>query len=341
MKINLIISFLRFKVKFSYDLFMNKRNEKIFLIATPVHGNLGDQAIVMAEYKFLKEYYPNKKIIEVRNTDYQRFSNIIIRKIKNDDWIVIDGGGNLGTLWPDEDDKIGQILQQCCKNKIIIFPQTCFYELDNDGLYRLEKNRAIYNNCENLIVMLRDKNSFDFFSENFGKTKAIFTPDIVLSLHLDNGLAERKGVLLCLRKDKEKVGDKVDIEEIKRFLIKKNIEFSFVDTVINKTVTSNNREKEVNQKWNEFKSSKIVITDRLHGMIFSAITGTPCIAIDNYSKKVSGVYYKWLSHLPYLKMIEDNDGLKNEILFFCNSDATTYDFYLEFCFKDIYKEINL
>ena len=51
-----------------------------------------------------------------------------------------------------------------------------------------------------------------------------------------------------------------------------------------------------------FSEVKLVITDRLHGMLFSAITHTPCIAIDNLSRKVSGVY-EWIKALPYVKII--------------------------------------
>ncbi len=43
------------------------------------------------------------------------------------------------------------------------------------------------------------------------------------------------------------------------------------------------RMEELNSKFAEFLSSGLVITDRLHGMIFAAITGTPCIALDNKS----------------------------------------------------------
>ena len=46
--------------------------------------------------------------------------------------------------------------------------------------------------------------------------------------------------------------------------------------------------------WKNFSSSKIVITDRLHGLIFSKITSTPCIAIDNSNNKIRETYNAWL-----------------------------------------------
>ncbi|MNE93367.1 putative pyruvyl transferase EpsI [compost metagenome] len=47
-----------------------------------------------------------------------------------------------------------------------------------------------------------------------------------------------------------------------------------------------------------------MITDRLHGMIFAAITSTPCIALGNYNYKVVGSY-EWIKHLGYIKFTND------------------------------------
>ena len=34
----------------------------------------------------------------------------------------------------------------------------------------------------------------------------------------------------------------------------------------------------------EIGKRKVVVTDRLHGMIFCAITGTPCVVFSNYNQ---------------------------------------------------------
>jgi pyruvyl transferase EpsI len=64
-------------------------------------------------------------------------------------------------------------------------------------------------------------------------------------------------------------------------------------------VTQAMRDEQLQAKWQEFAASRLVITDRLHAMIFAVITGTACIAVDNKSKKVSGVY-EWLQDVPYV-----------------------------------------
>ena len=49
-----------------------------------------------------------------------------------------------------------------------------------------------------------------------------------------------------------------------------------------------------------YSGCELVITDRLHGMLFSAITNTPCIVFDNSYGKISSLYDTWL---------KDNNGI--------------------------------
>ena len=290
-----------------------KNNEKVaVIIATPVHGNLGDQAIVMAEKQMLASLgYGKNKVVEVPNPIYLKERTFLQKFIKNSDWIIIDGGGNLGSLWPWEDDKISQIISDYPNNKITIFPQTIYYGNTKADQVRLEKNRAIYEQHKQLNIFFRDYQSYSYFINNFPKTKAFYSPDVVLYMQRMKSKAERKGALLCLRKDIEKVLEDKDIQEMRKFLASKGINYSYTTTVIDKKVTARTRERELMKKWNEFSSAQIVITDRLHGMIFAAITGTPCVALDNKSKKVSGVY-SWLRDLPYIRCVNTIEELKVE-----------------------------
>ena len=48
---------------------------------------------------------------------------------------------------------------------------------------------------------------------------------------------------------------------------------------------------------------ELVITDQLYGMLFSVITGTPCIALSNKDKELDGVY-EWIKRLGIVKRIQ-------------------------------------
>ncbi len=301
-KLKKLLSRVKWYFKIKKMLTMKKNREgKILLLATPTHGNLGDQAIVYAEMKMLKKIYPQKDIIEIPNGCYIGYGEYIRRFISEDDIVVIDGGGNLGTLWPNEDDKITDIINRFCSNKIIVFPQTCYYDGSEEAAKRIEKNRQIYGQAKDLTVMLRDWSSFELFGKLFPKVKIVYIPDIVLSLKPDI-LGERNGVAICFREDREKTVNPKDAEYIKEIL--GGYTFKEFSTVINGTVTDENRKEKLYEKWNELAGAKLIICDRLHAMIFALITKTPCIAIDNKSHKVSGTY-DWIKDAPYIFFAKD------------------------------------
>jgi exopolysaccharide biosynthesis predicted pyruvyltransferase EpsI len=291
------------------------RKPRTFLLATPEHGNLGDHAIVYAEKAYFRKQGKISSLVEVRNDLWLRFTDIIATRIKPQDTIVIDGGGNLGTLWPNEDDKITDIISWFKDNEIIVFPQTCYYDNSPGAKARLERNKEVYAAANNLTVMLRDKASYDFFSANFAGVKAVLTQDIVFSVDDAPKLpaSKRNGVLLCFRADLEKVMDFDLKQNIIRHLTANGIAFWETNTLIGKRVTPINRNRELRKKWREFSSARLVITDRLHGMIFAVITETPCIALDNKSGKVSGSY-EFIKDLGYVRFCRETKDVISSII---------------------------
>ena len=76
-----------------------------------------------------------------------------------------------------------------------------------------------------------------------------------------------------------------------------------MDTVGEKKTRETRREG-LKEFFDQLRRAEIVVTDRLHGMIFCALTGVPCIALDNSYRKVSGAY-DWLKPLEYIHYIKD------------------------------------
>ena len=113
--------------KNNIELLKDTNEEKrIILFCTPEHGNLGDHAIAIAQHKFLKENYPEIKVIEITSNFYLKKKEKIKKLIKNEDILIISGGGFLGSLWLNEEDIVRDIIKNFTENKIIIFPQTIF-----------------------------------------------------------------------------------------------------------------------------------------------------------------------------------------------------------------------
>ena len=309
-KIYLNIKKINIKIKLKKML---TRNEKktIFLIGSPLHGNIGDHAISMAERKLL-ENIKEKTVIEIPGEYYNLCPNYIKKRVKENDIILITGGGFIGSLWLNEENMVRNVIETFNNNRIIIMPQTVYFENSEEGKRELEVSKSIYEYHPDLWLFVREKRSFMYCKKNLDKIKNIFlVPDIVTYLDYQSPREKRSGVLFCLRKDKEKVISDEKINKIIAELKTKKLDVKNTTTVINKRISMKNRKKVVENKLMEFKKSNLVITDRLHGMIFAAITATPCIAMDNLSGKVKGVY-EWFKALGYIKFVTNIDDMINE-----------------------------
>ena len=134
-------------------------------------------------------------------------------------------------------------------------------------------------------------------------------PDMVFTLNESHDTLERDGCLWCMRNDVERTLTDEQEGKLKQQLVDiygDNIKES--NTVLSYDVSVEKREEELKRKFNEFKSAKLVVTDRLHGMVFAAITGTNCIVINSKSPKMKGCY-DWIKDLDYISFIDDVENI--------------------------------
>lgn len=301
---------IKVRNKIVKQLKKNKK-QKFVLLGTPLHGNLGDQAIVLKEYEFLKDNFANAEIIEIPRYYYDLLAATLKTYISSTDLILIHGGGYLGTIWLSEELFVRKVIELFQNNKIIIFPQTVSYEKSDFGKQEPLKAQQIYSKHKNLTIFARECNSYNFLKENFN-CNIYLTPDIVLygSNSIIKNSSRRETVVFCFRKDKEKKLTDEQINSIKNCQRLQEFEPLFVDTVVNYNVFSKTRKKEVEKKLEIFSQAKIVVTDRLHGMIFAAVTGTPCVAMSNSNGKVKAVY-EWIKDFEYIKYSESPDDFED------------------------------
>lgn len=320
---------------------IHKNKEKaIVFISTPTHGNLGDQAIVNAQYLFFENLGKKNNIVEVTSAEYSVNAGRIQKFINEDDVIVIDGGGNIGTLWIWEEQKMHDIIKRFPNNPMFIFPQTAFYSSDEEGKNALAIAKAVYGSHKKLTVFCRDEVTYKLFQTEFMGINALYVPDIVLFTNNAQKKTVRKKILLCFRSDKERILSFKFRCELEKYLEKFGYDIGSTDTVISNNVSKNTREIFLKDKWNEFSSAKLVVTDRLHGMIFSTITGTPCIAFDNISHKVRDGY-EWIKPIKYVKFCECSHTIYEELDKMLHFEDTDYDrSYLEKHFEIIKEEVS-
>ncbi len=287
------------------------REEKgkcIFIFNSPTHGNLGDHAIAVAQRQILEKYVDKYHIVEITTELCFEISDVVKRNIQNDDVLIISGGGFIGTLWWLEQMSVLNALEFGKNNPLIILPQTVFFSKDDYGAKALAKFKTRINQCNNIQIFLRDEKSYKFMIEQVVENKEIchLNCDLVTFIQADVIKQDKKNVLFCFRTDKEKLEHKA-IDEIKNRLIELGYEINYTDTVLDRKIyTVEERNELVKEKFAQFSKYNLVVTDRLHGMLFAVVSNSPCLAFDNVSRKISGVYDATLNAVPYVVCTDGN-----------------------------------
>lgn len=303
-----------------FILYLNATNkENIYLIGTPDHSNIGDNAIAYAEIEFLKSMgIKEGHIKELTVREYNRYNHVIEKRLGSTKRLVfLHGGGNMGNQWLIEEEFRRKVLQELISNPIIMFPQTFYYTDDEEGRKECQKSISYYNNREQFIISAREKTSYELMKKYYPEAEVLLMPDIVLSLpapKLEMQHSLRKGVLFILRNDGERTLTDSERELLFSECVKNGYQVS--DMHCQEQDFKKNRKRIVSEKLKQFSEAELVITDRLHGMVFAAISGTRCIVFTNYNHKIIGTY-EWLSFLPYVKFarnVAEAQAYKDELL---------------------------
>lgn len=304
-------------------VFAQRGDKNIILINTHEYINIGDHLITEATYALLQAYYPDYTILEITANHFALEREMLKGCIQKGDVLVIVGGGYLGSLWlTNGEHNVQAIVKDYPNNRIVVFPQSMYYEDNDEGARELITAREIYSKHNNLHIVLRDERSYFFATKMMpSNVKNYYFPDTALCYPYENA-SERKKVALCIRQDKESVIDKgIVTEKVISLACRLGTEAVATDMMSPEVYPIEYRNEVVACKLEEFSEYKLVVTDRLHCMIMCAITGTPCVAIDNVSGKVSGVY-KWIEKLSYIRIMEDLSQLENMAAEVFNADIT-------------------
>ena len=298
------------EIMFNLNLFFyhNTHKPKIVLLLTPQYLNFGDHGIAVEERKLLKRLCPDKKILEINYTFYQFWPNIVKNIINDEDTIVITGGGYMGDLCLQLQLSVNEIFKTYSKYKIILAPQTIYFKEEQSEA--LKQFKRLLTHHGNVYVFAREENTIHLLTEIFGLnygTQCALMPDLVLFLNASHLYSKKRknNIGLCIRNDHERTITDETLAEIKKQLAagpQKICKIKMAYNHVEIPIWISNLF--VRKKLKQYANKDLIITDRLHGMIFAAITGTPCIVFDNVSKKISGVY-RWIQTLDYIKLVNN------------------------------------
>lgn len=294
------------------------------LLDTPNYKNIGDNLIWAGELAFLKRFSFN--MIYAANMYLCNFN-----KIPQHSTILLQGGGNFGDMWRPSQEFRNKVVENCKQNKIIIFPQTVFY--NNKTL--LKKDAQLFSQHPDLTICARDHISFAILKQHFSRNNIFLLPDMAFCLQLDKHISniETGKVLLMKRVDKElntdidiqhiiskikKAGKKMDIKDWPTYNLGKQAERvdAITDTIqrkISERMISipvagrlvdnryglkrrNNLDRYIKTGISFTNEYDEVYATRLHGYILSVLLNKKVHIIDNSYGKNSSFYNTWMKN---------------------------------------------
>lgn len=256
-------------------------------------NNLGDVAISLSIEKFATTYFPDYTLLQIPLYETLSYISPVNKNINPDDIIFLVGGGNMGDMYEDIEFYRQTIIRKFPDNLIISFPQSIFFSSEKKAL----KSSSIYNRHRHLIILGRDNVSYQRMQQLYPSCKVLLMPDIVMTLNKVSD-TERSGLLLCLRNDWEKCNHDKEVSDLIARCGDSDIER--IDNMVSTRVSLAEKEQYIDSHLEHFRRAKLLITDRLHGMIFGYITATPTLFLDNSTKKISACY-EWISSCRYVQ----------------------------------------
>lgn len=286
----------------------------------PYHINIGDTLIWQGTLDFLADK-PYKML------DFGSSSTASLEELSEKTVILLHGGGNFGDIYASSQDFRKHVVKTYEKNKIIILPQTIYFE-DKEK----EKNDfQIFSKHENLYLCVRDHESYELALKYLNKEKVLLLPDMAFCIKeesLKKGVSTGKK-LLMKRVDLEaiEVNDKY-LKEVDKQSDWPTFEKHSLKSLYLRLLLRMNR-KEFNAGYgkktqlskyiddyamNYFRkyllktgigfinSYDVVYTTRLHGCILSLLLNKEIILLDNSYGKNKAYYNVWLKGCENIKV---------------------------------------
>lgn len=303
----------KYKNGLQENYYENSEEAIIYFIGTPNHPNIGDHAIAIATLEFINDMMPGVKVREISRDDFATRLPDLKRKISAKDIIVLQGGGNMGNVYWMNERVRWEVIKNFPDNRIIIFPETVYYEKTAFGQAEQKISEEIYNKHNKLTICARERASFDIMKKLYPNCNVILTPDIVCYTDKWKEVYNRHGALLMLRGDIEK--SIADSNAVCAVVESRGYDISYTDMMCQQKgyIGKHNRDRIVDDKIAQVAKAELVVTDRLHGMILAAITETPCVVFWGYNHKIKSYYDTWFKDVSYIELIDDIEELESAI----------------------------
>lgn len=305
----------------------------VVLIDYPNTTNVGDSLIWLGEWAYLKSRQVNIQYV----CDIHHYSAKQLRKVITDDTIILlHGGGNFGTVWPELQLFRIQVLKDFADVKTIQFPQSIFF--DEPSMLVKETATAIESHSD-FTLLTRGNPSFIFAKEMFACT-TFLCPDMAFFIGaLSVPTTPSHEVFALSRTDHEKSAGRLD--QVIKLLSPQSLlsddwlnpdihekvlyKIEYYTRQLRRVVDPNNRlmariwtflsHCRLKRGVRLLSQGEFVLTDRLHVHILATLMNKPHILVDNSYGKLGRFYHTWCHDNPVSFFIHDVSSLSTDRYF--------------------------
>lgn len=140
-----------------------------WLMEVPYYTNVGDTLIWQGELDYLAR-------LPCKCKGMYSFSSLRSADVPDGDLILLQGGGNLGDIYPEPNNYRKNVIAEHPHSRVIIFPQTVFWQ--NETNYRADAEFFGRYDC---TICVRDRQSLKRLSERF-KNRLLLLPDMAFCI---------------------------------------------------------------------------------------------------------------------------------------------------------------
>ena len=147
-------------------------NDYIYL-DLPYYTNIGDTLIWEGTKEFLRSL--PYKCLYASDMNY-----FVEQSISSNTIILLQGGGNFGDLYREHTNFRKKIIQLYPQNKVIILPQSVYYENEQNLLNDI----IFYSKYKNVLICTREQFSYQFIKSKFLHNRVLLMPDLAFYINI-------------------------------------------------------------------------------------------------------------------------------------------------------------
>lgn len=302
------------------------------LVGFPNHNNAGDSGIWLGELTLLRRLGVKPRYLA---DDASYDPRDLTARVPHGP-ILLHGGGNYGDLWPSQQAFREQVLSDFPSRDVIQLPQTVHF----DSQAAVKRHRKLLDGRPvPPTVLCRDHRSLAFVRGELG-VEGVLCPDLAFFLSVTRRKEPVVDVLVNQRLDHETSGRAlpdlsgltvehldwlptssrrhpyraatVRLRESSRTAARTATGSSLGHRLVRRSpIIAANRlaQRRVTTALNVLSRGRVVVTDRLHGHIFSTLLGIPHVLLDTAHHKVRDFHETFTSAFGTTEMADTDEDL--------------------------------